>query len=105
MSRRRSAEEQAEWEAARERVGRYHDEEVTKLIDRLRAALARLDAGEIDAFEFDDVVHQYKKASQKLWGFCSGGASDIKHAARILEHEQAAGEARDWWQLAAPRAR
>ncbi len=105
LSRRRSAEEQAEWETARERVARYHEQELAKLIGHVRTALAALDAGEIDVFEFDEIAHQYKKAAQKLWSFCSGGASDIKRAARILQYEQAEGEIRDWWELAAPRRR
>lgn len=105
MSGRRSAEEQAEWETARERVGRYHELELAKLVEHVRAALVALDAGEIDVFEFDEIVHRYKKAAQKLWSFCTGGGNDIKRTARLLAHEQSEGEVRDWWELAAPRRR
>jgi hypothetical protein len=72
VSRQRSPEGQAEWDAARERVRRYHEQELAKLIERLRAALASLDAGEIDVFEFDQTVHQYKKATR------SSGASAVE---------------------------
>jgi hypothetical protein len=32
----------------------------------LRDGLERLNRGEIDAFEFDDLVHHYKRSAQKL---------------------------------------
>lgn len=101
----RSPEEKAGWEAARTRVAGYHEAQLLILVAHVRGALARLDAGEIDVFEFDDVAHQYKKAAQKLWSFCNGTGRDIAMAARILQEEESRGEQRDWWQLAAPRQR
>lgn len=77
----RSSEEKAAWEAARTRVASYHEDQLSIVVAHVRSALGRLDAGDIDVFEFDDVVHQYKKAAQKLWSFC-GGTSAISHSPR-----------------------
>jgi hypothetical protein len=100
---RRSAAEQAAWEEARARVAAYHEAELAALIERLRLGLQRLDAGEIDVFEFDDLVHRYKRSAQKLWSFCTGGGSDIRRAARALELAESEGETFDWWEAAAPK--
>src|SRR5215203_2181208 len=57
----------AERRAARAAVGAYHEAELARLIEHVREGLARLDAGEIDAFELDELIHHYKRAAQKLW--------------------------------------
>lgn len=93
----------AERRAARATVAAYHETEVSKLIERLRAGLARYDAGEIDAFELDDLVHHYKRASQKLWSFCTGSGGQIETAARTLRWLRQHGGQPDWWEQAAPR--
>ena len=64
----------AERRAARAAVGAYHEAEVARLLEHVREGLERYDAGEIDAFELDDLIHHYKRATQKLWSFCTGGA-------------------------------
>jgi hypothetical protein len=33
----------------------------------VREGFARLDAGEIDAFELDDLIHHYKRSARELW--------------------------------------
>lgn len=97
------AEESYENLAAR--VGAYHERELRRLVDHLRAALARFDAGELDVFEFDALAYQYKKAARDLWKFCSQGGSDTRRAARrVGEIEAGIGEPIDWWQLAAPKS-
>jgi hypothetical protein len=47
-----------------------------------------LDAGEINVFEFDSLVHQYKKAAQQLWGFCNGRWGRFGVTARIIEDDE-----------------
>jgi hypothetical protein len=69
----RSSEEKA----AQTRVAGYDENQLLILVAHVRSALARLDAGEIDVFEFDAVAHQYKKAAQSLWSFCNGTERDI----------------------------
>jgi hypothetical protein len=93
----------AERRAARAAVDAYHEAELGKLIERVRDGLARYDAGEIDAFELDDLVHHYQRATQKLWSFCTGSGGHVATAARTLEWLREQGELPDWWEEATPR--
>ena len=102
---RRSPAEQAAWVAARDRVAGYHEQELAGLIERLRSGLERLDAGEIDVFEFDDLVHHYKRSAQKLWSFCVGGGRHLRQTAFALEDAESAGETFDWWEAGTPNRR
>jgi hypothetical protein len=93
----------AERRAARAAVGAYHEAELARLIDHVREGLARYDAGEIDAFELDELIHHYKRATQKLWSFCTGGGAHVYSTARTLEWLRDQGELPDWWEQATPR--
>jgi hypothetical protein len=95
----------AERRAARERIRAYHEAKLSELIEHVREALARYDAGEIDVFDLDDVIHHYKRAARELWKFCSGTGSHALFAARTLDFWDAEGELPDWWQAGAPRRR
>jgi hypothetical protein len=95
-----SAPSKAERRAAREAVGAYHEAELANLIERLRGALARYDAGELDAFEFDELAHRYKRATQKLWSFCT--RSNALTTAGTIEWLREQGESPDWWEQASP---
>ncbi len=64
------ASERERRRAAREEIARYHKEQLRRLLERVREGLSRMDAGEIDPFELDDLVHRYKRSAQKLWSFC-----------------------------------
>jgi hypothetical protein len=61
------------------------------LLERVRDAFARYDAGAIDAFELDDLIHHYKRATQKLWSACVGTGSQVESMARLLEWQRARG--------------
>src|SRR5919112_729045 len=87
----------AERRAARAAVGAYHEAELAKLLERVREGIASYDAGEIDAFELDDLIHHYKRATQKLWSFCTGTGAQVETAAKTLEWLRAQGESPDWW--------
>jgi hypothetical protein len=93
----------AERRAARAAVAAYHEVELARLLEHVREGIARYDAGEIDVFELDDLIHHYKRATQKLWSFCSGGGSQVYSTARMLEWQREEGELPNWWDLAAPR--
>ncbi len=93
----------AERGAARVIVGAYHETELARLIEHLRDGLARYDAGDIDAFELDDLIHRYKRAAQKLWTFCTGGGAHVRSAATTLEWLREQGDLPDWWERATPR--
>ncbi len=90
----------AERRAARAAVGAYHETELARLIDHVREGLERYDAGEIDAFELDELIHHYKRATQKLWSFCVGGGAHVYSTARMLEWLREQGELPDWWEQA-----
>jgi hypothetical protein len=99
---RRSRQERR---ADREAVGAYHEAQLKLLLERVREGFARYDAGAIDTFELDELIHHYKRATQKLWSACVGSGSQVEHMARRLEWERAEGEEIDWWELVARRDR
>jgi hypothetical protein len=92
--------------AARELIGDYHEAELRKLLDHVRQGFRRLDAGEIDPFELDDLIHRYKRSAQKLWSFCGSSGSGWEHAALTIESLREHGEDDpDWWAASEPRVR
>ena len=93
----------AERQAARARVGAYHEAELAKLIERVREGLGRYDVAELDAFELDDLIHRYERATQKLWGFCVGYGGPAVAKARTLDFAEQEGELPDWWAAGEPR--
>jgi hypothetical protein len=95
----------AQRRADREAVGAYHEAELARLLEHVRVGFARYDAGEIDAFELDELIHHYKRATQKLWSACVGGGGHVEGMARRIEWEAAQGEQTDWWALAERRRR
>jgi hypothetical protein len=97
-----TASSKAERRVARAAVAAYHEAELAKLIERLRAGIARYDAGEIDGFELDDLVHHYKRATQKLWSFCVGSCGQVEMAAQTLEWLREQDDLPDWWERAVP---
>jgi len=70
----------------------YHEEQLLAQLEHVRDGFARLDAGEIDAFDLDDLIHRYKQSACELWKFCSQSGAGWLTAARTLEHLQAQGE-------------
>jgi hypothetical protein len=98
-----SGPSKAERRAARAAVGAYHEAELARLLEHVREGLARYDAGEIDAFALDDLIHHYKRATQKLWSFCSGGGSKIYSTAKTLEWLREEGELPEWWEQSTPK--
>jgi hypothetical protein len=72
----REESERAQRRAARKTIAAYHEEQLGLLLERVRVGFARLDAGEIDVFELDELIHHYKQAARELWKFCnlSGGS-------------------------------
>jgi hypothetical protein len=88
---------------ARATVVAYHETELARLIEHVREGLARYDAGDIDAFELDELIHHYKRASQKLWTFCTGGGAQTHATARTIGRLHEQGELPEWWEQATPR--
>jgi len=90
---------------ARAAVSSYHQQELGTLLEHVRVGFHRLDAGEIDAFELDGLIHRYKRAAAKLWSFCGSSGSQWEQAAGALARMRESGETRDWWAEAAPQQR
>ena len=100
----RSSTDKAERRAARELIGAYHQEQLRGLLEHVRAGFVRLDAGEIDEFDLDDLIHHYKRSASELWKFCGSSGGQWLQAARILEYSRERGDEPDWWEaVAAPR--
>jgi len=57
--------ERARRREARELVAAYHDEQLRALLERVSDGFARLDAGEIDAFDLDDLIHHYTRCGTR----------------------------------------
>ena len=85
--------------AARETVAAYHEEQLGELVGHVQLAIERFQAGEIDAFEVDEVIFQYSRAAKELWKFCNIG--DVEIAARIVREEPPGA----WWVRGARRRR
>jgi hypothetical protein len=72
----------------------------------VREGFVRLDVGEIDVFELDDLIHRYKRAATRLWSFCGSSGGQWEQAANTLAFLRDMNEpAPDWWADAAPRPR
>ena len=88
---------------ARAIVGAYHQEQLRASLEHVRAAFAQLDAGEIDEFELDDLIHRYKRAANALWTFSGSSGGQWLQAATALAYMRERGEAHDWWAESARR--
>jgi len=97
--------DKARIEHARATVAEYHRRELRILLEHVRDGFAELDAGSIDEFELDDVIHRYKQAAKDLWVFCGATGARVLSAADALAYREEHGEKIDWWGQRAPRRR
>ncbi|MDQ4096863.1 MAG: hypothetical protein M3144_03200, partial [Actinomycetota bacterium] len=86
------AEEKAKRRAARELIAAYHQEQLRALLEHVRDGFAQLDAGEIDEFDLDDLIHRYKRAATDLWKFCGNTGGQWLQAANTLAYLRDQGE-------------
>jgi len=93
----------AERRAARQAIAAYHQDQLRGLLDHVREGFERLDCGEIDEFDLDDIIHCYKRAAGELWNFCGSSGSKWERAAHALEYLREQSDEPDWWEMAAPR--
>lgn len=89
----------AERRAAREKVAAYHEEQLGRLVEHLASGIDGYRAGDLDAFDVDEVNFQYSRAAKELWKFCN--LTHIEIAARVIAEEAPTG----WWERGAPRER
>jgi hypothetical protein len=72
-----------------------HEARLADLLERVREGFERYDSGELDAFELDELIHRYKKATRELWKLCGNvTGSRAGSIARTLEEMQERGEDR-----------
>ena len=90
----------AQLRANRALIAAYHEAQLANLLGRVRAAFVAYDAGQLDAFGLDDIIHGYKRAASKLWSFCVGTGGQVEMAVRTLEWLRAEGNEPDWWEEA-----
>ena len=90
-------------QAARELIAAYHQAELRKLLERVRTGFDQLDAGTIDEFELDDLIHHYKRAANELWKFCGSSGGQWLQAVSALAYAREHGDEPDWWTIGAPR--
>jgi hypothetical protein len=92
--------------AARQMIAEYHEQQLRLLLDHVRDGFEKLDVGEIDPFDLDELIHRYKRSAQKLWSFCGSTGGAWEHAALVLEGQREHGEPdTDWWEVGRPRGR
>jgi hypothetical protein len=85
--------------AAREEVAAYHEQQLGELVRHVRVAVEGFQAGELDAFDVDELIFQYSRAAKELWKFCTLGNVEI--SARIVREDPPS----DWWDRGARRRR
>ena len=101
--RAESSNEKSKQREARAMVEAYHQEQLRALLEHVREGFNRLDAGELDEFELDNLIHRYKRAAKHLWIFCESSSGPSMHAAADLTAMRDRGEERDWWAQSARR--
>ena len=93
--------ERARRRAARKVIAAYHDQELRLLLDHVRYGFARMDAGEIEPLELDELIDHYRRAEKELSKFCGFSGSRWETAARTLESLREEGsDPPDWWESA-----
>jgi hypothetical protein len=89
----------SERRAAREVVAAYHEARLGELVGRVGEAVDRFRAGELDAFDTDQVIFQYSRAAKEIWKFCN--LSDVVFTAQLVAERAPT----DWWERGTPKRR
>lgn len=97
--------ERARRRDARALIAAYHEEQLRLLLERVREGFVRLDAGEIDVFDLDELIHHYKRSAAELWKFCGSSGGAWLRAAQTLSFLREEGDEPDWWEAGSPRER
>lgn len=106
MNPDRAKSSKAERQADVALVVSYHEARLADLLERVREGFDRYDSGELDAFELDELIHRYKRATRELWKFCGDVTGRSAHfIARTIEEMQGRGETIDWWDRGNPERR
>jgi hypothetical protein len=68
---------------AQKKVGAFHEACLADLAEHVCAGIDRYRAGELDAFEIEQVLRQYNRAAKELWKFCT--LTDVEFAASLVD--------------------
>ncbi len=98
-----ASDEKTRRRAARQLIATYHEEQLRLLLEHVRNGFAQLDAGEIDVFDLDELIHRYKRSAAKLWSFCGSSGGQWLRAAKNLVYFREIGDESDWWMAGATR--
>lgn len=79
-------------------VGAYRAYHLHDLLERVREGFAQLDAGTIDVFELDELIHRYGRCARELRRFCGSRPEDWDHAAQRLARLREQRTEIDWWE-------
>ena len=77
----------------------YHQAKLSVLVSHVAEATDHFRAGELDAFDVDQVLFQYSRAAKELWKFCN--MTNVEFAARLVSEPPAI----DWWERGALKER
>ena len=77
----------------------YHQAQLALLVERVGVEIDRYRAGELAAFDVDQVIFQYSRAAKELWKFCN--LAEVETTANFIREWPPA----DWWERGAPRKR
>jgi hypothetical protein len=89
----------SERQAARTAVAAYHEDRLGELVQRVGEGIDRFRAGELDAFDADQIMFQYSRAAKELWKFCN--LVDVEFTAQLIQERPPT----DWWERGAPKQR
>lgn len=88
----------AERRAAAKLVSGYHEAQLNELVAHVADAVDRHRAGELDAFEVDEVIHRYRQAARQLWTFCGQSGTGVELAAYTIRRMAEDDVKVDWWE-------
>ena len=83
--------------ATRDTVAAFHEASLTDLARHVCDAVDQLQGGTLDVAGLDQVIHQYHRASQELWKFCT--LDDAEFTSDLIAH----GAPINWWERGAPK--
>jgi hypothetical protein len=86
-------------QAAREALAAFHEAQLAGLVEQVGSADDRFRAGQMDAFDVDQVLFQYTRAAKELFKFCNLGDPEL--VAGLVRDRPPV----DWWELGAPKER
>lgn len=77
----------------------YHEVQLAELVAHVGVVVDGYRAGQLDAFDVDQILFQYSRAAKELWKF--GNMVDVEFTANLVREQPPA----DCWERGAPKKR